>query len=111
MATQPAQAPKNQEYGKAGAQKAGQSVQPIAGSPKAPLPGMAPGQIPTLSDPSARPDEPVTAGIPSGPGPGPEALKSASFGPQELSVMRGIFLKYPNDDLRRLIEWTEQNLG
>lgn len=111
MAAQPARAPVEQEYGKAGQQLSSQSVQPVAGAPSTPLPGMAPGQVPTLTDPSARPDEPVTAGIPSGPGPGPEALHSASFGPQELSVMRGIFLKYPNDDLRRLIEWTEQNLG
>lgn len=116
--TQPASAPKGQEYGKAGEQMQRQQVQPIAGSRGAPsasqvqaATGMGPGEIPTLSDPSAFPDEPLTAGLPSGPGPGTNALSTASFGPQELSVMRGLFLKFPNDDLRRLIEWTESNLG
>lgn len=121
-ATQAAQAPKGQEYGKAGEQMASQRQIPIAAKPQTgsskhlpqqmgQLNGLEPGNIPTLSDPTAFPEEPVTAGLPSGPGPGPSALKSASFGPQELSVMRAVFLKYPNDDLRRLIEWTESNLG
>lgn len=116
--TQPATAPKGQDYGKAGEQMQSQQIQPIAGSPGAPsgaqvqaATGLGPGEIPTLADPSAFPDEPLTAGLPSGAGPGTGALSSASFGPQELSVMRGLFLKYPNDDLRRLIEWTESNLG
>lgn len=119
LATQAAQAPKGQQYGQAGMQIDSQRAQPIAGSRTSSpspnsggaLPGMAPGEIPGLSDPSAFPEEPLTAGLATGPGPGPEALKSASFGPQELSVMRGIFLRYPNDDLRRLIEWTENNLA
>jgi hypothetical protein len=127
--TQPAQAPKGEDYGEANAMLERQQAQPIAGAATGnpspgtttkiapgsqttgPLAGMGPGQIPSLADPSAFPDEPITAGLPGGPGPGPEALRSAAFGPQELSVMRAIFLKYPNDDLRRLIEWTEQNLG
>lgn len=113
---QPATAPKGQEYGKAGEQMLAQQIQPVAGSPTAgisatPMTGMEPGQVPTLEDPSIYPDEPLTAGLPSGPGPGPEALKSATHGPQELSVMRALFLKYPNEDIRRLIEWTESNLG
>lgn len=125
--TQPIQTPKGEDYGEANAMADRQRVQPVAGaattpatpqsavpgsgSAGGPLPGMAPGQIPGLSDPSAFPEEPLTAGLPNGPGPGPEALRSAAFGPQELSNMRAIFLRYPNDDLRRLIEWTEQNLG
>lgn len=123
VATQVAQAPKGAEYGEAEAALERQQLQPVAGaatpssspSPSqpspAPMPGMGPGEIPTLADPSAFPDEPLTAGLSSGAGPGPEALRSASFGPQELSTMRAIFLKYPNDDLRRLIEWTESNLA
>lgn len=31
---------------------------------------------PFLDDPTAEPDQPITAGLPSGPGPGPEALQS-----------------------------------
>ena len=33
-----------------------------------------PEDTPMLLDPTARPGEPVTAGVPTGPGPGPEAL-------------------------------------
>jgi hypothetical protein len=123
--TQAIQVPKGEDYGEANAMADAQRVQPVAGSPTPPpspgpssaggsggsLPGMAPGQIPSLADPSSFPDEPLTAGLPGGPGPGTEALRSAAFGPQELSNMRAIFLKYPNEDLRRLIEWTEQNLA
>jgi len=120
IATQVAQAPKGAEYGEAEATLRRQQVQPVAGgatptpssgpSP-APMPGMGPGEIPGLADPSSFPEEPLTAGLASGPGPGPEALRSASFGPQELSVLRAVYLKYQNDDLRRLIEWTESNLA
>lgn len=119
--TQPISTPKNQEYGVAKAQRDAQRIQPLAGKPEGnkrsgattntPLPGMAPGQIPTLTDPTTRPNEPLTAGLPIGMGPGPSALSTAAFGPQELSVLRGVYLQFPNDDLRRMIEWTEQNLA
>jgi hypothetical protein len=33
-----------------------------------------PEDTPMLLDPTARPSEPVTSGVPTGPGPGPEAL-------------------------------------
>lgn len=116
LAGQPAQAPKGQTYGDAGAQLASQSVTPVAGSPSgapaaSPMPGLAPGEIPGLTDATGMPNEPITAGLPMGPGPGPEALTMAKPGPEELSVLRGIFLKYPNDDLRRQIQWIEQNLA
>lgn len=122
MTTQPISTPHNQEYGVAKAQAEAQRIQPIAGRPEGPkpsggpptntpLPGLGPGEVPTLTDPTARPDEPLTAGLPVGAGPGPSSLTTASFGPMELSVLRGIYLQYPNEDLRRMIEWTEQNLA
>lgn len=40
--------------------------------------GMAPSQITSLYAPSERPDEPVTAGVDIGPGPGSEVLGRAS---------------------------------
>jgi hypothetical protein len=123
-AYQPAQAPKGQEYGQAGQQLASQGIQPMAASPLASpgrprvspgqqgdSGGVLPGDIPGLTDPTANPDEPITAGLASGPGPGPSALNTAAFGPEELSILRGILLKYPNDDLRRQLEWTESNLA
>jgi len=74
----------NQEYGKATQQQAAQSAVPMASSPVATAPAPAapaparaqvpaPGSLPHL-DPTQRPEEPVTAGIPFGPGPGPEAI-------------------------------------
>jgi len=74
----------NQEYGKATQQREAQQAVPMASSPVAsapqqsgpqqaaqmpigrPLP--APGSMPYIS-PTNRPDEPVTAGLPFGPGP------------------------------------------
>lgn len=37
----------------------------------APGPAITPNQIPSLGDPTERPNEPVTAGLMNGPGPGP----------------------------------------
>lgn len=37
-------------------------------------PASSPDDTPNMSDPTNRPAEPVTAGLPSGPGPGPEGL-------------------------------------
>lgn len=70
-----------QPYGDAASQRRAQRVIPI-GSPPGPLvpvaphptrPVVQPGQLPFL-EPTQRPNEPVTAGLPTGPGPGPEAI-------------------------------------
>lgn len=44
------------------------------GGPRPAPPMSVPDDTPNMSDPTNRPNEPVTAGLPSGPGPGPEAL-------------------------------------
>ena len=76
-----------QTYGAETAQAALQRVTPMGGTPVATAPGSsgpgaapapaptgpAPGSLPFLH-PTNRPSEPVTAGLPRGPGPGPEAL-------------------------------------
>jgi hypothetical protein len=64
-----------------------QKQSPLANDPKAPAPGMQTGapsgggmplsSVIPLSAPTQRPDEPVTAGVNGGPGPGPEALGPA----------------------------------
>ena len=41
---------------------------------EAPMMGMYPEDTPMLLDPTQRPEEPITSGLPSGPGVGPEAL-------------------------------------
>lgn len=72
----PMQGPKVATGGKYGERKAMQEMQsaaPMAAEQrqpnKAPMPAITP-----LTAPTSRPDEPVTAGSPMGPGPGPEAL-------------------------------------
>lgn len=47
----------------------------------APMPDRS-GEVTPFSAPTARPDEPVTAGVPIGPGPGPEALTLPQQSPQ-----------------------------
>lgn len=118
MASQPVQTNRGQPYGQASAQAQAQKVVPVAGpatsstpqSASAIEPGMQPGQVPTLQDPSAYPSEPVTAGLPTGAGVGPGALRGGSFGPPSLSLLRAVYAKYPDEDIRRLIELTESTL-
>ena len=42
------------------------------------LPSQRPEDTPMLSDPTNRPDEPITAGLPVGPGPGPQTPQTVS---------------------------------
>lgn len=65
----------NQPYGQAGAQAQAQRTIPLPQTPPTPAPQPTvnapdPGM---LAQPTARPGEPVTAGLPIGAGPGPEA--------------------------------------
>lgn len=61
--TQAQMLPTGGEYGSRQEMQAIQSGAPLAAKPA----------LPGLGDPSARPDEPITAGAPVGPGPGPLA--------------------------------------
>ena len=77
-----------QTYGKGAEQEAAQRALPMAGQAPVPPPGGAaappatgpgPGAGGAFSRPTDRPDEPMTAGVPMGPGPGPEALAMSQF--------------------------------
>lgn len=77
---QPVRTVPGQTYGEAGQQAAAQAqiplpaTQPITGQPVGPgAPAPLEQAVPLLA-PSDRPDEPLTAGAPVGPGPGPEAV-------------------------------------
>lgn len=81
-----------QQYGKATAQEAAQRAVPMGPAPvaapapsapqapaqpvqRAPQPqAPVPGQFGQFARPSESPDEPITAGLSTGPGPGPEVL-------------------------------------
>lgn len=61
--------------------------------------------VPNLADPTQRPNEPVTAGLSVGPGPGPEALgpmPPAPMDPVRMAV-QAMMLVAPNPDLVRVL--------
>lgn len=55
-----------------------------------------------------RPDEPVTAGLPTGPGPGPEVLGGMHETDQVLANLYKVYQENPTEGLRALIEETER---
>lgn len=67
----------------------------------------------SLSRPTERPNEPVTAGVPAGPGPGPEILGplSAPEAPPVLEMLQRLYAEYPSNDLRSLVEEAQSALG
>jgi hypothetical protein len=72
---------KSQSYGDGVAYNAAKSGAPLATAPKSPMLSQAPdvsaqaaGPITSLYAPTERPNEPITAGIDTGPGPGSAAL-------------------------------------
>lgn len=81
VAKLPAAAAPGQTYGQAGEQIAAQQQMPQAPQPST-LPQqpeqqpILPGSLGPLTAPTARPNEPLTAGAPFGPGPGPAPLPS-----------------------------------
>lgn len=56
-------------------------------------------------EPTQRPDEPVTAGVDAGEGPGSESLMTPIDAPDQLSVLaRAMYLANPTPQLRRIVE-------
>lgn len=87
-----------QTYGERGVQEAAQQAIPL------------PAPVVPLSAPTQRPNEPVTAGLPIGPGPGPEALAPMGAPPADapvLELLQALYAQYPNNELRGLIEEAE----
>jgi hypothetical protein len=97
-----------QAYGEAGKQLAAQSAVPMGGSPMeaAPPPPM-PGQAGGLDRMTERPDEPLTAGMSFGAGPGTEALAAPSGGPGSkedlIMQLRLATARFPNPNLIQLL--------
>lgn len=115
------QAPKaapNQTYGQAGQQLAAQRAVPLPAAPPPATAPQPPGQggaagpfatpadTPNLTDPTQRPDEPLTAGLPFGPGSGPEALGPAPMSDVE-ARLRALYQASPTPELRDLIRQIE----
>lgn len=110
----PKQAATGQAYGEAGKQLAAQAVVPMAPSPSPPQvmaptpPVQMPGQITDLTGTTQRPNEPATAGLDFGPGPGSEIFGSiarpAPGSNADLAErVRAIASLYPNPALLQLL--------
>lgn len=96
-------------YGEAAAMKRAQEVVPLPKQPPvASMPPPVPGAQP-FTRPTERPGEPVSAGLPIGPGAGPEAMMH-NVDPV-LETLREAFRRYPNEDIAHLIELAEADRG
>jgi hypothetical protein len=125
---QPIQVASGQTYGMRAEQVAAQRAIPLAGATPVPPPaagsppdagtragqvsaappGPLPGQLVPLDAPSQRPDEPVTAGLPVGPGGGPELLGDLQGEGEDVEMqLRAIYARFPNEHIRRAIEFME----
>ena len=78
-------------YGKGGENMANQQAAPLAGGP-APVP------VVPLSVPTQRPNEPITAGIDRGPGPGSEAIQVPNMAISPSHTLRTIAQNDPTGD-------------
>lgn len=63
---------------------------------------ITPDMVPKLDDPTSRPHEPVTTGLPIGPGAGPEALGPMPPGP-EVQSLQAAYLANPTPQLRHAL--------
>lgn len=105
------------QYGDGTARAASTAVVPVQPPPTANIPapppgaplGPDPGALGDLTGPTARPDEPITAGLGIGPGVGPEALKPRPTGNPDLDELRAIYQAHPSPALRELIEYINTN--
>jgi hypothetical protein len=95
--SQPVKTATGQPYGAATAQAQAQQA--------VPLPDFA---AMHLARPTERPQEPVTAGLPMGPGPGPEAMpmmgtQNPTSGDEVAALNRATYMAYPTDEMHDLI--------
>lgn len=108
-AHQPVTTAPGQIYGAATQQADAQRQMPLPGpglAAQAPLgpggpSGPLPGSLGALHDPTQRPDEPVTHGLPSGPGAGPEVLGGQPD--PTVNVLRGLYAAFPTPDVAALL--------
>lgn len=96
-----------QTYGMAKQQMDAQRAVPMGKSPAdvAAVQRPVPGTLGSLTRPTERPAEPITAGAPFGAGPNPIAAGiPMSQGDSALAELRAIYQMFPNDDLADLID-------
>ena len=85
------------------------SVPGAAGTAARPLEGPSPGTLGNLLDPTARPDEPITAGLPFGPGPGPSVWSPPDPEARAIDRLRQLYRQTGIASLGRLLEaWEDE---
>ena len=72
-------------------------------TPAAPVEGPPPGGLGDLFAPTTRPDEPLTAGMPFGPGKGPDPF-ATDTGDPELDTLRELYRVTGSPSIRELLE-------
>lgn len=91
-----------QTYGEATRQRQAQRMVPTGPSPTGEV------ELGPLTRPTEAPDEPITAGVPMGAGPGPEAIPAIGIQPgsrEDLALrVRAVASKFPNPVLFALIQ-------
>ena len=98
------QAATGQTYGKATEQRNAQRAVPM-GTPPTEVQRPVPGTLGSLTRPTERPMEPITAGAPFGMGPSPVGAGIPQpAGDNALEELRMINQMFPNDDLTDLID-------
>jgi hypothetical protein len=104
-----------QTYGEGAAQQRRQrAVKPgPSPQPRAPaLPAALPGAAGAFNRPTEQPNQPITAGMRGGPGPGPEALAPVGITPGSrddlILTVRAIASRYPNPALLDLLQSLER---
>jgi hypothetical protein len=109
--------PRGQTYGTGVQQQRALQAVPLSPGPsRSPQPtsevpaGLAPGQIPSLTEDTARPDEPISAGLPIGPGVDDGAVAMFPQAPPDIAVLRSLYRQTRNRDIRKLLEWAERQL-
>lgn len=107
-------AARGQTYGKNTEQMQAQRAVPMRRSPteiQAQSARRAP--LTPLTAPTARPDEPITAGAPFGPGPGPMETGMPTQEQNDddaLRELRAIYMMYPSQELADIIQFYEESI-
>lgn len=113
LRTQKISVPRSNEYGQGEKLRRAQQAVPLAGAPPAGTPASADGAAPgpwtgpvaggqgDMLRPTERPDEPVTAGAPFGPG---AMAPTQPMGDPLLAQLQAYYAASPNQDLADLLE-------
>ena len=105
--TQPVRSTKSKVQGDRKRRESAQQVIPLPATQGPPRPG----SMTSLIAPTERPGEPITAGLPFGPGAGPDVQYAPVNANDALWELRALVARHPNyTDLARIVAAAEQEL-